>query len=229
MALLFFSRDFSGRVLEVFSRIRKSFFSSLEATGPTPFRSVPWAQQQSHVQPPAGSSSISTAAVREEASAHYIRPIVPILSFIFGIGRLWHFHHNNNFTRQTYVAVNHLFGWLKPVSMDCQAHQLDYFIYPALKSKQDDCVKSCSQSFACSLIFRQATRQGSPPIAGKLALHLRPGYEKSYGKISTEALQGHFGPCWLFTSVKYAEDAGRLCNPFWKAYLAHSNSPAVCE
>lgn len=143
-------------------------------------------------------SSFSKAALREEASAHYIRPNAPILNKICIISRLWHFHNNSNFAYHS--VVNHLIGWVKSVSTGCQGYHMDYFTHPAPKSKQGDIwVKSCSQSFACSVIFRQATRQDSPPVPGKLVLLC---------KIFTEALQVHFGPCWLFTSVNMQRMGG---------------------
>lgn len=72
MALLCFSRDFSDGVLEVFSRIRNSFFfppgsnwsnSIQDCMCPELNNSLTSNLQQA-------ASSLSTAAVREEASAH---------------------------------------------------------------------------------------------------------------------------------------------------------------
>lgn len=88
-------------------------------------------------------------------------------------------------------------------------------------------MKSCSQSFACPAIFRQATRQDSPPGSMRASPTSQPV------KISTEASQGHSGPCWLFTSVKHAEDermqAGSVTHFERLIWHIRSCGPAVCE
>lgn len=165
-----FSRDFSSCSR---SPLQNSsfFFVSLEATGQVPFRSVcALSIAVSNLQQATSSFS---AAGREQASAHYIRPNVTgsVLALY------WQFHKtatllvgrcNQSLYRMSKIGI----------SAGCQAYQLDCFIHQAPKSKQGDiCVKSCSQSVACPVVFRQATRQGSPPplqhfplVKGKLGL-----------------------------------------------------------
>lgn len=107
-------------------------------------------------------SSFSTAAGREQASAHYIRPNVTGCNKSV-LAVYWHFHKTATLLVGRCSQSLYRMGKIR-IGAGCQAYQLDYFIYQAPKSKQGDiCVKSCSQSVACPVVFRQATRQGSPP------------------------------------------------------------------
>lgn len=114
-------------------------------------------------------SSFSTAAGREQASAHYSRPNVTGCNKSVLV-EYWHFHKTATLLVGRCSQSLYRMGKIR-ISAGCQAYQLDYFLYQAPKSKQGDiCVKSCSESVACAVVFHQATRQGTPPVKGKLGL-----------------------------------------------------------
>lgn len=99
----------------------------------------------------------------------------------------------------TSQTVTVFVGSVKTENTGCQACQLDYCIHPAPKSKQGDiCVKPFRQSVACSVVYRQVIRQGSPPPSLKAS-------EVCTSQAMKSLHRGHCGP-WLFTYVKHAAD-----------------------
>lgn len=149
-------------------------------------------------------SSFSTAAEREQASAHYIRPnVTGLVINLFLAPCLWHFHNNSNSARMAAEPVTLTNGSRFRAQL---ATAVTFYrsTHAVLQTKTrwhlrkvllSDCWLPCC--FSSGRHVRTAPNPSSPPS------ELKPSkaccISHALKNLRQEALLGHIGPFRLFT------------------------------